>query len=609
MPEPIYLYPEAMKRQREAIFNWFQTNKGKTLSDVELELSCFKALPVGKPLKGDFCVSLALMRWDFLYVEKDGVVNSWFLRICRTLCMHKRVYLIGSASAGKTFGCSVVGMNYWGCSPWNTTFLVTSTDKESLDSKAWGTIRDLHDKDKLKIGVRVDYEDAIVLEGKAKQRDIRDAIKAIALPKGSEGEKAIGKVQGRKNENIAWLADEYAHMDPFVQKARSNLSAVPSFLFWACSNKPEEGDPMYTDAAPDPELYPLGWETPGLSDMESWPTKGGGICLYFDGEKSPNTNATKATDPFPMLTRRDYIDTIRDEEGEDGYGWWKYVKAFPKTGSAHDKIINSKLLERHGALDDPVWAGDDWITVAGFDPAWTKGGDDAMVDFARVGTDYTGLKIMAHEPDAVKLNAKMSGSGTFEEKVSEAFIRECQKRQCHVVAIDISGGGGRVALEVRNAATRMNWKLEILSVDSAGSPDESETYEMGDTKKNGKEAFDRRVSELWVSYRLSVQAGLIRGVKTTAKAVRELCERRASNDEKKRYTVEKKSEYKKRNSGKSPDSAESRILCHHAARKHGLGANLAKSSIKKAVADFRKPHEEKPAAYGWSGSQKSSYGW
>lgn len=948
-----HLYPEKVKLQREAMFNHYK-ERGFHLNDLELELACFRNLPFGHPLKGEYCISLSRMRWDFLYIEKDGIENYWFTRICRALCKYRRVYLVGSASSGKTFSCSAVGMNLWGASPWDSTFIVTSTDKESLDSKAWGTIRDLHDKDKLKIGVRVDYEDAIVLEKNAKQRDIRDAIKAIALPKGSEGEKSIGKVQGRKNQNIIWLAqplnskvltpsgwntigelkegdeivsssggvervtkthpvhtnliyeltfsdgskarssldhlwtfktkrgvlktaplgffkntlrnkalvakkfpvfrwelpespvveyrqekpfmlspyilgaligdgsilknaslycfvqdleiaerverelpqyhrlpfirqkdncnqyhvaaphkrnvilnelrriglfgkhgnhkfipkeylhssfdsrvallqglmdtdgsatgstlrystnspqlskdvvelvrslggyadecigerisgvrytvvislpslrgvmpfhcarkrnrcsgygrntgrhrrlisveevgigemrcittsapdglyitddhvlthncDEYAHMDPFVQKARANLASAPSFLFWACSNKPEEGDAAYVDAAPDPLQYPLGWETPGLSDMEMWPTKGGGITLYFNGEKSPNTLATGDKDPFPMLTRRDYIAAIRDEEGIESYGYDKYIRAFPRAGESHDKVINSKMLERYGALEDPVWSGTGWITVAGFDPAWTKGGDDAMADFARVGNSFEGIKIMAHEPDAVKLRASATSGKTFEEQIAEAFIAECKKRECHVVAIDISGGGGRVAMAVRDAATIANWRLEIISVDAAGSPSE-EMYEMGDVQKSGKEAFDRRVSELLISYRLSIQQRLVKGVKMDSRAIRELCDRRASNDEKKRYTVEKKADYKKRNNGKSPDAGESRILAHVAARAHGLGAGrvTVKKSIQKQIAEALKPQSDRQSAYGWSGSAKpKAYSW
>jgi hypothetical protein len=602
----VFKYEEKMKLMREATYQHIGKTTGKTPSNAELEMACFKNLPHGHALKGEFCISLGLMRWPFLYVEKEGIENYWFTRMCRALCTHRVVYLIGSASSGKSTAMSVVGMNLWGCSPWDTNFIVTSTDKESLDSKIWGSIRDFHEKDKFGIGVRVDYEDAIVLEKQAKKRDIRDAIKAIALPKGSEGEKAIGKVQGRKNVNIIWACDEFDHMDGFVSGARGNLAAAESFLFWAASNKPEEGSPMHNEAAPHPDDYPLGWETPGLSDLESWRTKDGGICLYFDGEKSPNTLATGKKDPFPMLTRRDYIQTIRDRNGEDSYEWWKYIKAFPKAGQTHDKLLDSKFLERYRALEEPVWSAPVWTTVSGLDAAWTKGGDSCMAYFGRVGVSDMGIKIAACEKDAISLNVKVSGRGTYEEQLSEVFIDECAKRDCHVVAIDISGSGGRLANAIRDVAQRRGYKLEIIAVDSAGRPSEDE-YQVGPIKKKGTELFGNRMSEVWVGFRLAVQEGWIRGLSLTAKAVREMSDRRIDTDVEKRWVLEKKDKFKERNQGRSPDAAESLVLMAIAARKHGLGANLVPKE--KPKDHLKAVRSERTSTYGWQRPQKSSYNW
>lgn len=602
-----YLFPEKMENVRRHVHDAYK-KLGKNVTGAALEVACFKTVPFGSKLKGEFCISMAMERWPFLYLEKQGIENYWFTRICRTLCTNKRVYLVGAASAGKSMGLAVVGYNFWASAPNGTNFLVTSTDKESLDSKIWGAVRDLQKEDRLKLGLRVDYEDAIVMEKKANERDIRDAIKAIALPKGSEGEKAIGKVQGRKNQNIIWACDEYAHMDAFVQQARSNLAAAPMFLFWAASNKPEEGDPMYQDAAPDPEKYPMGWETPGLSDMESWETKGGGICLYFDGEKSPNSLATSKDDPFPMLTRRDYIETIRKEEGEDGYGWWKYIKAFPKTGHAHDKLIDSNFVRRFKADEDVTWAGSEWTVVAGLDAAWTKGGDACMADFGKVGISHEGVKVLMHEADPVKLMP--IGGGTYEEQLARAFLDQCRQRECHVVAVDISGSGGRLANPVITEAHARGWKLEVISVDSAGAPDELEKYQVGSKQKNGKELFKKRMDEIWVSYRFSIQERLIRGMKTTSKAFKELSDRRTNEDEDRRWVLEKKEKFKERNGGRSPDSAEARVLCHYAARKHGLGSDLAKRDARKVaekVREFQDKQEKPTAAYSWGGT--GAYDW
>lgn len=943
----LFLYPEAMEKQRKATFDYFKS-KGKTLNRGELEVACFAALPIGHKLKGEFNISLTQMRWSDLYLEKDGYENYWFTRILRATCIHRRLFLVGAASAGKTFGLSVSGMNFWGTSPRNTTMLATSTDSESLKSKAWGTILDLHERDLMKIGNRINYEDAIVYNHKAKERDVRDAIKAIALPKGSEGEKAIGKVQGRKNTNIIWLAqpltskvltpygwssigeleegdriisssgkieliskvhpihketiyeltfsdgskarssgdhvwtlkthrgvlhngstlffqrtlkqahtdtkgrpvyrwslppspvvkyhqkhplsispyiigaligdgsilngvafycsdedvaehfrselppdhrlvldrkrkncfdyhvsglrhknliiselrrlelmgkgsatkfipkeylyasvenrvallqglmdadgsvtgstlryttispqlskdvtelirslggyadecvgkrkdgglkftvvaslpslgsiipfrcarkigrcqgygrnssrhrrlvsveevgfedvrcitttapdglyitddfvlthncDEYGHMDPFVKKARSNLrQGCLSFCFWACANKPEEGDPMYEDAAPDPEKFPMGWETPGLDELEGWETVGGGYCLYFDGLKSPNLQAPAGKkDPFPMLTRRDSIEEERKESGEDGYGWWKYVRAFPRAGQTFNKLIDSKFLERYRALEAAIWAEPSWTVICGLDAAWTKGGDSCMAYFGKVGISDEGVKVLETESDAISLNVKVSGRGTFEEQLAVAFLDECQKRNCHSVAIDISGSGGRLANPVRDEAQRRGWKLDMISVDSAGKPTEEE-YPVGSIKKKGIHLFDRRVSEIWVGFRLAVQEGWIRGLSLTSKAIRQMSDRRIDSDVEKRYVLEAKDEYKKRHQGKSPDSAEALVLLCVGARQSGLGVDLVKRETTKKKVEIST--RERTSTYAWGQPRKAAY--
>lgn len=603
----LWKYPAQMKTMRETVFKKFKS-EGKNISDPLLELACFRNIPFGHPLKGEFNISLAMMRWPWLYVEKDGIENYWFTRIMRMTVKERRLYLIGSASSGKTMTACVSGSNLWAASPWDTMFVVTSTDTESLDVKAWGALRDLCEKDEFKLGHVLDSEDAIVLKqnAKASRRDMRDAIKAIALPKGSEGRKAIGKVQGRKNQNIIWLRDEYDHMDSFVSEAEDNLMSAPSYAFVSCSNKPEEGGPMWNDAMPNPKEFPLGWETPGLSDKTGWRTANGGYCLYFDGEKSPNTTATTDKDPFERLTTRSYINAIR-EKGEDSLGWWMYIKAFPKPGMAHDRLITQQVLERYEATEPATWQGSSWVTVCGLDAAWTKGGDDCVADFGRVGLDFRGIKILAHETDGVVLHGKVGQAGTYEEQLSASFLDECAKRECHAVAIDISGSGGRMANAVRNEATKRSYKLEIIAVDSAGAADETETYIIGDVRKTGKEAFDRRVSELWYAYRLDVEAGLIRGVSPTCKAVKELCERRVSMDEKKRFEIEKKEDYKERNKGRSPDNAEARVLLRYAAHKHGLGASVVQRA-KNTLESFRSSQEKAPAAYSWT-SGKARYGY
>jgi len=567
---------EQVKRFREG-----QHKAYPNASDYELEMGCLRVIPFGHFLKGEFCLSLMQMQWPgLLYLEKDGVHNHWFTRGIRTMARHRKNYLVGSASAGKSFMAGAFVYTNWKCSAWNSSALLSSTSKPDLDQKIWGTVKDLFERDKFKIGTRLDYRETIVLreDKKNAEKDYRDAIIALAIPKGSEGEKAIGSIQGRKNQFVYWVSDEYAHMDgAAIQEGRRNLMFNPFFWFAACSNKPNEGDPMYLEAEPDPAKFPQGWDTPGLDQLESWPTKGGGICMYFDGEKSPNLQV-EGPPPFPLLTTRESInDIIADEGGTDGPSYWRWIRAFPKKGDIQDKVLTSELLIAYGATEEVVWRGDGWTTLAGLDLGFRKDGDPSVADFGRLGFDYEGRKVLSVEADAVTLVPKMSDPGPHEDKIARRFLEECQKRQCHSVALDISGDGGITALSIRKLSTELKFELEIVPVSFSGAASD-DIYDIAGVKKEGRFAFDRRVSELWYSLRLIVQDRSIRGMVLNSKAVNELCQRRVIQDEKKRWVVEKKEDMKKR-SKRSPDNGDARVLLVYNARKKGLEKGTVKRTV------------------------------
>lgn len=551
------------------------------LNDYELEVACLSSIPFGHWLKGEFCLSVMQMKWPgVLYLEKDGVENYWFKRGIRTCCKHRKVYLCGSASSGKSFLAGAFLETIWGCSPWNTSVFVSSTDKEALSARIWGTIRELFDKNKFRIGTRLDYRDMIVLrESKNKEDDYRDSIKALAIPKGSEGEKAIAAIQGRKNQHVLWFADEFSHMDgAAIQEGRRNLMSNPFCWFGAASNKPNEGDAMYLEAAPDPRKYPQGWDTPGLDQLESWPTANGGICLYFDGEKSPNLQV-QGPPPFPRITTREYIESIiAEENGTDGPSYWRWIRAFPKKGDIQDKVLTSEVLVAYGATEEIVWRGDGWTTLAGLDLGFREDGDPSVADFGRLGRNHEGRMILAHEAETVTLVTKMSDAGPHEEKIAARFLEECgahlpgqvakSNRDCHSVALDISGDGGITALAIRTKADALGWPMEIIPVSFSGTASD-DIYDIAGQKRKGREVFDRRVSELWYSYRLIVQDRAIRGIVLTSKAATQLCQRKVIQDEKRRWVVEKKADMKKRIK-RSCDDGDARVLLGYNARKKGL---------------------------------------
>lgn len=553
---------------REREFNYALKKERQTLGPCELELRCLRLSPKGTPHRALFALEAMKLQWgEELVLEAGGARNYWFEDSLKWLSQFNFAFLMGSASAGKTHLCAAWVYTMWKSSPWNTTVLVSSTSMEALEARAWGQIKQLFDADKYRVGTRVDHKNCIVLqEDKGnKNRDYNDAIKAIAIQKGSEGENAIKDIQGRKNKQVYWLLDEYAHMEPGVREARVNLMSNPHFQALHCSNKPNEGDPMYLDAMPHPDQYPAGWETEGLIERKTWKTKLG-VCLYYDGEKSPNMQVEG--DPLPVTSRR-FVEQVREAFGEDSAEWWRQVKGFPKVGDIQDKVLTSEVLKNFGACEAVVWMGTNWITLAGLDLGFREDGDPCVADFGRVGKDISGTMVLAHESDTVQLNPKISSGGDFEDRISHAFLDECRKRECHHVALDISSDGGILALRLEKIARQTNWKLEILPISSLGAPDENEKMNINGEVKTAVELFDRKVSQLWYGYRLLVQARVIRGSNLQSKAVLQLCQRKVIQDEKKRYQVETKKKMKLRIK-RSPDNADSRTYLAYLARKHGV---------------------------------------
>lgn len=84
-----------------------------------------------------------------------------------------------------------------------------------------------------------------------------------------------------------------------------------------------------------------------------------------------------------------------------------------------------------------------------------------------------------------------------------------------------------------------------------------------------KDLFDRKVTQLWVSFRYCVQNGRIRGMSLESRVSRQMRMRRIIPDEKKRMAIETKKLMKKRLKH-SPDDADAAVLNVSLALKLGL---------------------------------------
>lgn len=117
-------------------------------------------------------------------------------------------------------------------------------------------------------------------------------------------------------------------------------------------------------------------------------------------------------------------------------------------------------------------------------------------------------------------------------------------------------------------------------------------------KRKPTEIYANKMSQIWAQFRIMVSNGVIRGCSTSQKAVKELCGRKFNTDEKRRFLVEPKKEYKKR-LRHSPDHADARCLSIFMAIKIGLSGEVQTEAQK--AQEQRDKWQEQAAPVEYSG--------
>lgn len=587
---------EIRRREQAAINERLKAQKRDPITDYELDLRLFGTAPFGHVVKHEFLIRC----WnhesgDADVLEVDGVQNYWHVRMARALCRFKRVIFLGCASSGKTHRSAAYGKTLWKSRPFGTSVYLSTTSAEAGEARTWGTVKDLFNVDKYRIGKIINSLRVITLDEETrgedgeKERDYRNGIRAVLIKAGAEGKNVVGSICGRKNDQVVWICDELNFLDPGVLDARVNLFSNDFAQFVGIGNAPTEGSPLYTDAEPFGEKFPDGWRSVDKDVHEGWPTRTG-YCLYFNGEKSPNMQVPRGQKPrFKKLmdwAKRDEI--LATAGGEDTPVFYTQFYGFPPTVDIPDKILTWKLMHSNGAFEQPLWDGSPVKVLAGLDLGFREGGDPCVICFSRIGRDTRGKTIAAFEKDGIPLLPSQKSKEAFEQQIAGMVIKSCRERECHNLALDVSGDGGLLLQAIERKAREENYKLEVLPVSFSGVADDS--VRVIGSQQKATQVYDRRVSQLWAGVRLAVQNGVIRGMNEHSKVVRELCGRKFSTDEKKRWSIEKKSEYAKRLKH-SPDYADSACLNIFLAFKHGLSGESASAAV---VAAMRK--EERAAA-------------
>jgi hypothetical protein len=524
-------------------------SKFPKVTQLEIELlmvanhdpSRFSGLSRGQHIK--HCIGMlwpdVMTRW-----------NDWNELALWAWTNHNEIGVTGCAAAGKTFTFTLLSLVEYLAKPMGTRVALTSTTVPSLRGRIWAEmmkfVRPIYPLFGLNL---VDSQTKIQFE----KGDDRSAIIALAVDSGAV-EQAVGKLQGVHLPRMVILVDEAAQTNPAVFSARANLEVGTDFYhFIAIANASSMFDPHGLFCEPK-----MGWGSI-QDDDEFWETKSG-VCVRFDGLKSPNIKAGRTI--YPYLFGQDNVDTIRKNFGEGSLEWSSYCRGMWGRGGLRNTLIDSSLIEAGKARETVIWKGGDIINIAALDPAFTMDGDDCILRFAQIGTDAEGTTIM-NLTDVVRLNLIDDVNMPIFYQIADQTINELIRRKIKPenFALDATGAGAGIADIISQ-----RWQSGFHRVSFGGSATD-EPISVDDPRP-AKQVYANRVSQLWGRIKVLIMSQSIRGLED--QTARELCARiYALKNEK--TLLESKKDLKKRTKGNSPDRADAlALLCEVFTNQYGL---------------------------------------
>jgi hypothetical protein len=282
---------------------------------------------------------------------------------------------------------------------------------------------------------------------------------------------------------------------------------------------------------------------------ESWETRHG-ICLYFDGLKSPGV-----TDPTRFgrfLLNQKQIDDTRRIHGEDSPIWWSQRRGFFPPEGISNAVIDEPMLTQFKMTQAVTWAFAPKLGLA-YDPSYSTGGDRCMTRVFAVGVIEDGTKaFVSLKTEQVKLvlSKDTSLSDIIGNAIAKIALRE-QITPDNVVA-DCTGSQGAVTDVVERLIGKGVRRIQYAGRQGEGSLDAS----VNQVTMRGQRAFYNKRAEMYYAFRMFGRAGQIRGL--DAPTCRELTQtnyKKATSP----ILIEDKEEVKKR-IGTSPDDADTVVM-------------------------------------------------
>lgn len=454
---------------------------------------------------------------------------------------YKEIGMTGCAAAHKTFTFSLLPFIQWLADPMQSTLFLTSTTLGSLRGRIWSEVKRFYNQATIPFGFNIVDSKTMI---QSKQGEDKFAIRAIAVDSG-QVEQAVGKIQGVHPRQMMLIVDEAAQTPAAIYTARANLQVnTDLYRFVAIANASDQYDSHGKFCEPKG-----GWSTVTAND-EHWETKTG-VCVHFDGEKSPNVIRRKKI--FPRLFSLEDLNSIINDYGKNSLEYWSYARGFWAPKGVRNTVLDAAIISENKAAEEAVWAGTTSppIEWASLDPAFTTGGDEVILRFAKIGEFLDGKQGLEFT-DVVKIQLEESKDNPLSYQIVNKVMEECKKRGVRPenFILDSTSAASTLA----DLFSQL-WGPEISRVSFGGAVEDGPVSM--DDDREAKKVYDRFVTQLWFNVQRLVCAGRIRGLDT--ETAREFCTRQYGLKGEKTY-IETKAEMKERTGGDSPDRADAAAL-------------------------------------------------
>lgn len=482
--------------------------------------------------------------------------HDWSEKAGRAFCENKSVAICGCGGSGKSTTAAMYALFWLLCAPNDSAVLIASTTIDSAKKRIWKNIRQYYTELCKKFPQGKLGETCLIGNPRpcirSSKTDTAHGIYVVAVALG-EVEKGVEALKGFHPKRLMMIGDETDSIGQAVVDVGVNqeIGTIEYQTIWL-GNDPSLFNPLGKLMQPE-----IG--KPITIGHTEWTSVSGIKCLRFDAFDSPNI---RDNDKWSGIVRKKDIDGAIAKFGPNHPQIWIMMRGIHPPEGADDTVLSEALFVRNNCQNGVTWKRE-FNTIAMLDPAF--GGDRCIFRTLDYGQDMQGaMKVLVGAPIAIQIDASDTKNPP-EYQIAHKVMALCNARgiKPEDFVMDGTGTGRGVA-----AALRVLWSPNINVLQFGG---ECSTMPVSDEDaKPANEEYDRKVTELWYSFRVFVEAGMVRGL--DPETAMEFCSRKFYIKNKK-TCVEKKDEMKLRGA-MSPDLADCLVTGIHLLRERGVNATV-----------------------------------